>query len=197
MQQIFAGLSIVLLLLANPPYIIDTLRGKTRPERMTWFIFSALGIIAFVSQIYLGASWSLVFSGVDALASTTVFVLSIWRGVGGHTKLDIAALVVAVIGVIIAVAAKQPIISLLGVVLADGAGTVLSIRKAFIEPGSETSITWIFTGTAALFGCLSVGRLSFELLLYPLYLAISVYLVPAAQIVGYIVHGSASGKFKG
>src|SRR6185312_11765242 len=108
MQEWFTALSVVLILFAGPSYVIDTLRGKARPERATWFIFSILGIIAFVSQVYLGASWSLAFSGLDTLASIVIFTLSIWRGVGGHTKLDAMALAIAAVGVLIAVVVKQP-----------------------------------------------------------------------------------------
>jgi len=197
MKEVFVFLSAVLILFAGPLYVVDTIRGKARPERVTWFVFSVLGVIAFASQIYLGASWSLVFSGLDTAASITIFTLSIWRGVGGHTKLDIAALLIAAVGVTIAIAAKQPIISLLGVILADIAGTVLSVRKAYIEPQSETSAMWLLTGTAALFGCLTVSKFSVAILLYPFYLMTANYAVPIAQVVGRAVHGSVRGRFKG
>src|SRR6185312_4934943 len=117
-----------------------------------------------------------------------IFCLSIKYGVGGHSKLDMSALGVATIGVIVALLARQPLLSLLGVILADISGTFLSIRKAFIEPGSETSITWLLIGTAAIFGCLSVGKFSLALLLYPLYLVVANYAIYAAQLMGYILH---------
>jgi hypothetical protein len=184
MQEIFAVVSAVLIFVASPPYIIDTIKGKTKPERVTWFIFSILGIIAFISQLLLGASWSLVFSGLDTVCSILIFSLSIKFGVGGHTKLDIAAIFIATIGVLIAVLAKEPIISLLGVILADLSGVILTIKKTFLNPKSETSITWILVGTASLFGILSVNKISFGILLYPVYLLIANYSIPLVQLIG-------------
>lgn len=184
MKELFTLISAILIIAAAPPYIVDTIKGRTKPERVTWFIFSVLGLIAFVSQLTLGASWSLVFTGLDTAASILVFGLAIKYGVGGHTKLDIFALCVATIGVVIAVAAKEPIISLLGVILADVSGLVLTIKKTYMDPGSETTITWLLVGTASLFGVLSVGKISFGLLLYPVYLMVVNYSVPAVQLIG-------------
>lgn len=185
MKEAVAAISAILILCAGPPYIVNTIRGNTQPERMTWFVFSALGVIAFASQLLLGASWSLVFSGLDTAASIVIFVLSLWYGVGGYTKLDTTALIVAAVGVAIALLVKQPLISLSGVILADGSGTILTIRKAFIHPESETTISWLLTGTAALFGLLAVGKLTINLLLYPFYLMLANYLVPVAQFAGF------------
>lgn len=185
MKELFALVSAILILLAAPPYVIDTLKGKTKPERVTWLIFSILGLIAFISQLSLGASWSLVFSGLDTAASMLVFGLSIKYGVGGHTKLDIGALVIASIGVVLAIAAKQPIISLLGVIVADLSGMLLSIKKVYLDPSSETTISWLLVGTASLFGLLAAGELSVGILLYPFYLMLANYAVPFAQFLGY------------
>lgn len=183
MQELFTIISAILILIAAPPYIIDTIRGNTKPERITWLIFSVLGIIAFVSQLLLGASWSLVFSGLDTLASILVFSMSIKLGTGGHTNLDIIALITATIGVLIAVFTKEPIISLLGVIIADLSGVVLTVKKTYKNPKSETSITWILVGTASLFGVLSVSEISFAILLYPVYLMISNFSIPFTQLL--------------
>jgi hypothetical protein len=183
MKEIFALISAVLILIAAPPYVIDTIKGKTKPERVTWLIFSVLGLIAFISQLGLGASWSLVFSGLDTTASILVFILAIKYGVGGHTRFDIAALVIASLGVVIAIVAKEPIISLLGVIIADLSGMALTIRKTYISPNSETTISWLLVGTASLFGLLAVGKLSYAILLYPFYLMLANYSVPITQVL--------------
>src|SRR5260370_26682229 len=117
MFQILAVISVLLFLSAAPPYILDTIHGKTKPERATWFIYATLGVIAFISQVQLGAQWSLIFAGFDALGSIVVLTLSLKFGVGGWTVLDRAALIVAAVGVSIAVLAHQPIIAILGVLL--------------------------------------------------------------------------------
>jgi len=188
MAEIFGIVAGLMLLAGAPPYFIDILKGKTKPERATWFIWSVLGVIAFFSQLSLGAHWSLLFAGIDALGSILVFGLSLKYGVGGWTKIDKIALVIAGIGVFVSLASHQPVAALVGAVLADLSGAVLTIRKTYLDPDSETTITWLFIGTSALLGSLSVGKWSFGLLLYPVYLSVGSYGVLVAQWLGKISH---------
>ncbi len=183
MYQALAATSVIFFLFAAPPYIIDTLKGKTKPERATWFVFSVLGIIAFISQAKLGATWSLVFSGIDTLGSLIVLGLSIKFGVGGWTKLDRIALTIAAVGVVAALVAREPILALLGNILADISGTVLTVYKTFRAPTTETTISWLLTGTSACLGVLSVGSFNFTLILYPAYIALANYAIPATQLL--------------
>ncbi|HVU59280.1 MAG TPA: hypothetical protein VHC98_00345 [Candidatus Saccharimonadales bacterium] len=182
--QALAIAQVAIFCLAGPPYILDTIHGKTQPERATWFIWTVLGAIAFVSQVLLGASWSLVFTGLDTLGSLLVFLLSIRFGVGGWTRLDKAALVVAAVGVCVSLLARQPIIAIVGVIVADVSGALLTVRKTFLHPGSETTVSWLLIGVGSLCGVLSVQRLDAALLLYPVYLCIVNWSVPLAQIAG-------------
>jgi hypothetical protein len=174
-SSIFAIISAIILIFGGPSYLTDILKGKTKPERVTWFIWSILGIIAFFSQLQLGAHWSLVYVGLDAAGNVLVFCLSLKYGVGGWARWDMTALSIASLGVLVSIIAHAPLIALSGVILADAAGAVLTIRKAYKNPGSETVITWLAIGTAALLSAFSVGRLRPVLLLYPLYLVLSSY----------------------
>jgi len=183
MEKYLAIVSGLFALAASPPYIIDTLKGKTKPERMTWFIFTALSTIALISQWSLGSSWSLVFLALDALASLIVLTLSLTHGVGGHTQWDIFALVVAFGGAAVSVVENRPIVALFGVIIADLAGVLLTIRKTYEAPKSETTSSWLLFGVAALFGALAVGKIEADLLLYPIYISAVCFAVPATQLV--------------
>jgi hypothetical protein len=118
------------------------------------------------------------------LGSIIVFLLSLRYGVGGWTLPDKLALLIAAVGVGISLFAHEPTIALLGVVLADLAGAALTVKKTFLAPESETTITWFFIGTASLLGALAVGKMQFNLLLYPVYLAVANNAVLAAKYLG-------------
>lgn len=186
MAEFLAVLSGVVMLIGGPPYLIDILKGKTKPQRTTWFIWSVQGLIAFGSQVSLGARWSLVFSGLNAAGNLAVFLLSLKFGVGGWKRIDIAALVIACVGLAVSIIARAPLIALLGVILADFAGVVPTLRKTFLMPQSETSITWLALGTSSLLATFSVGSWKFSLLLYPAYMAFADYAVLVAQGFGVL-----------
>lgn len=52
-KEIFSIVSALIILAGAPPYLRDIMRGKTKPERATWFIWAMLGIIAFSAQATL------------------------------------------------------------------------------------------------------------------------------------------------
>lgn len=186
MEKWFALISGLILLAGAPPYLIDILKGKTKPERATWFIWSVLGLIALSTQVLSHGGWSILFVGMDAAGSILVFLLALKYGVGGWTRLDKIALIIAAAGVVLSFVAGHALVALLGVILADVSGAALTIRKTYVRPESETTITWFFIGTASLLGAFSVGKMSLILLLYPVYLAVANYGVLVAQALGYV-----------
>lgn len=140
MDGILLAASAGFAIAAAPPYMYQAINGKVRPERASWFIFSVLGVIAFYSQLSLGATTSLIFNGIDTLGSITILILSIWFGTGGWTRLDRIVLAIAASGIIVSLISHRPLIALLGVVVADVCGMVPTIFKAYIEPESESRV---------------------------------------------------------
>src|SRR3954452_17109600 len=82
------------------PYVRDVLGCSTRPHRGTWLIWSVLAIVAFFSQRAGDASWSLVMVGVQAAATTAVFLLALTRGEGGLSRAELLLIAVAGCGVL-------------------------------------------------------------------------------------------------
>jgi hypothetical protein len=171
----------ILELIGGPFYLYDILKGHTKPQRTTWFIWTVEGMIALFASLQLGAHWSLVFVALNAIGNLAVFLLSLKYGEGGWLWIDKLALIVSVIGFGVSLAVRSPVIALAGVILADFAGLVPTLIKTYHEPDSETSVTWFAIGTAALLGVFAVGNHRLSLLAYPLYIAIANYAVLAVQ----------------
>lgn len=191
MTEIFAILSVLVILFGAPFYLIDILKHRTKPQRTTWLIWTIQGFIAFYAQIALHAHWSLLFIGLGATGNLLVYVLSLFYGVGGWSKLDVFALSIATIGMVISVIAAAPLIAVIGVIIADFAGVVPTLYKAYKDPSSETTITWLALGISSILAMASVGGWTVDLLIYPAYLAIANFGVVIAQVLGRSAHNSA------
>jgi hypothetical protein len=165
------------------PYIRDVLRGTTRPHRGAWLIWSSLTIVALLSQLADGAGWSIVMVAAQAVATTLIFALSIPRGVGGLSRVDLTVLAVAALGVIGWSAFSEPVVATICVVLADTLGVCLMLPKTWRDPGSETVATYALASVSGFLSALAVGALEFALLLYPLYFFLANGLI-ALVIVG-------------
>ena len=153
------------------PYIIDTVTGRTQPQRASWLIWSVLGSIAFMSQIFEGATSSLWFAGVQVSGTIIVFALSIKGGKGSFlSKTDYAILLAATVGLVLwyfTETAAYALAITISISLLGGAATVV---KAYRDPDSETLITWVISLIASVCAILSVGKFDLIILAYPLYL---------------------------
>lgn len=184
MLAMFGYISAILSVLMIVPYIRDIFFKKTKPERASWLIWTALGLIAFFSQMAKGATDSLWLTGGQTLAVLIIFLLSIKYGVGGLTKRDTKALIAALIGLIIWFITKEAAWALLIVIGIDCVGTLLTAIKSYEDPESETLSTWLISGTSGIFGALAVGVLHPILLAYPVYIIFANYLIVAMMCLG-------------
>jgi len=151
------------------PYVRDVLRGRTRPHRGTWLIWSVLAIIAFFSQRADGASWSLVMVAGQAVLTSAIFLLAIRRGEGGVAAGELAMIALAGVGVVGWAIAGEPVVATACVVAADLIGLALMVPKTWRDPSSETLVTYALASVAGALAAGAVGELDASLLLYPVY----------------------------
>jgi len=172
MLQILGYASGVLMMLSVIPYAKSIFKLETKPQRMTWLIWSILTFIAFFSQLAKGGTWSLLLTAGDTLAILIIFFLSIKFGVGGFKKIDILSLFGAGISLILWYVTKEPAIALFLIILTDFIGANLTITKAWKDPKSEHWVGWAICGVGGFLGTLAVGKFDFILLSFPLYICL-------------------------
>ena len=182
---LFGLVSASLSTIAYLPYIRDTLLRRTRPQRASWLIWSVLGSIAFFSQLYEGATDSLWFAGVQVSGTITVFLLSIWLGVGGFlNRHDLVVLAIAAGGLVAWYLTSTAVYALAITISISLLGGMVTIRKAYLSPKSETLSTWGCSCVASAFAILAVGRFDPIILAYPVYLFILNGAIVLAVLLG-------------
>ncbi len=163
---IFAG---ILSFLANIPYIIDTVKKKTKPHRVTWGVFFLLNIIFLANQLAAGATSSIWLVVAFAISTFTVFILSLRFGVGGTTKLDILVLLGAISGVIVWQLLDSPAPSIIANLIVAAVASIPTYKKAWTHPQTETTISYAVGAIAAILSAVSIGKFDILLLLLPIY----------------------------
>jgi hypothetical protein len=169
----FGILSAVVNTVGMVPYVRDVLKHKTKPERATWWIWLALGVVAISAQVAAGATWSLLMVGAQSLAVATVAILSLKYGYGAFRRKDFVSLLVAMLGLLLWKITSDPLYALLIVVAIDALAVWLTAAKTWEAPQTETLIAWILSSLAGLFGLLAVGKLNFTQIIYPLYILVA------------------------
>lgn len=155
------------------PYIRDTLRGVTRPNRASWLIFAAVGWAGSLSSWAAGARGSLAVPLTYAVLSLIVVGLSIRRGEGGWSRLDRSCLAISALSLVVWWWSGEPLIAVAMNALADAAGTVPTVVKAWRDPARENGRAWLFFCAAAVVDLCLVSEPTLAQLLYPAALALS------------------------
>jgi hypothetical protein len=164
------------------PYFIDILRGRTKPQRATWIIWTILGVLILLSYKSVGAQNTIWVAIAGALCPAVILVLSIWRGVGGSSKLDIAGLVGAAIGITAWWLTTSPFVGLVMFMLTDQVASVPTMVKLWHEPESESLPAWLLWLLSSIFQLFALEGWDLQVSIYPLS-----YLVGQIVIVALIL----------
>jgi hypothetical protein len=165
----FGILSAVVNTIGMVPYVKDTLKHKTKPERATWWVWLAIDIIAFAAQVGAGSTWSLLMTGAGIVSIGLIAFLSLSYGYGRLQYRDIISLVGAAGGIILWKLTKDPLFALVIIIIVDLLAVWLTVAKTWKAQHTETLISWVLSGFSAILGLLAVGKLNFTQLLYPVY----------------------------
>lgn len=162
-------LSGIFMAVSAVPYVRDIFREKTKPERMSWFLWAILSIVAFFLQLSEGASYSLFLTGTQMIVLSFIFLLSIKNGYGGFLKRDMMGLVGVGISLLVWYLTGKAGTAIVIVVIIDGIGGVLTILKSYESPSTETMSSYLLSSIAGFLACIAVGYFSMALLAVPFY----------------------------
>lgn len=147
-----------LALAAGVPYVLATARGAIRPNRATWIVYAVVGAAGCAGMIASRAEWtSLALPAVYAVIASTVCILAIRHGTGGWSRLDRACLGTAGLSLVLWPMFDQPLIAVVLPALADLAGTIPTIVKAWRDPGSEHRGAWCLFMSASLIAVIGIA----------------------------------------
>jgi hypothetical protein len=136
------------------PYIVSILRGHTKPERMTYFIWFIVDALAISSYIAVGARTTIWVGSVYVVTGLLIFLLSLKYGMGGFSKLDLVCLAIAAVGIVIWVTADSALLALCFSTCAGTIGYLPTIKKAYFYPETENTLSWVicsFSSTLNIF----------------------------------------------
>lgn len=159
--------ALVLSLAASVPYIIETVQGKVKPERVSWFIWTLLGAVYFWSALI--DDGAVLFTAAELIGPGIAFVLALKYGVGGKSRLDIAMLILALLAIGWLALAEGSLLSLALALTADSIALALTLRKLHVDPSTESRWAWGLSAFSGVFAVLSLSVFTVQTLAFPLY----------------------------
>jgi hypothetical protein len=178
LQFIFGLLGSIFTVLCFIPYIITTLKGKTKPNRATWWVWGINGSVLCLGNLAAGADYTMLPLVCAVVAQLYIAILSIKHGEGGWNRFDRRCLIASGISFILWRILNYDIIAIILPLLIDILAALPTLKKSYYEPETEDLLTYILYTVGGLFTVLAIQDWSFKIAITPFYvLLINVVIV--------------------
>ncbi len=127
-------------------YIRDTISGKTRPNRLSWTMWAIAPLIGTGAALYAQADpWTTVRIFLAGFIPLLIVLFSFFNR-KSYWKLGVFDFICGAFSLVALVAwllADSPRFAILLAAIGDGFAALPTIRKAWINPETETGLTYI------------------------------------------------------
>ncbi|MCL5435818.1 MAG: hypothetical protein M1275_01950 [Patescibacteria group bacterium] len=139
-------LSVLVSVFGSSAYIRDTLKGKTKPNRVSWSLWALAPLIGTAAALYARADvWATIRIFLAGFLPLIVFTASFinrqsyWK----LTLFDALCGLCSALALIVWATIDSPQAAILLAVLGDGFALLPTLRKAWTNPETETGLTYI------------------------------------------------------
>jgi len=144
-------------------YLVDTIKGKLKPNRVSFLLWSIAPMIAFAAQIRQGVglealmTFSTGFLPLLTFIATFVNKKAEWK----LTGFDLACGALSVLGLILWLITKVGNVAILFSIVADGLAALPTLVKAYKHPETELAWPWLATCVGVTLTLLTLPELTF------------------------------------
>ncbi|MHB8466667.1 MAG: hypothetical protein ACYDH6_11015 [Acidimicrobiales bacterium] len=153
-------------------YIRDTLRGTTKPNRVTYLLWGVAPLLAFSVELHAGVGLRSLTTLVVSLGPLAILVASFANGAAPWkiSRLDYVCGLVSVAGTAAWLISRHGTIALVAAIAADGLAAVPTVVKSWHHP--ETESVSLYAGGVVNAGLLllTVQRVTLTVVAFPTYI---------------------------
>jgi len=160
---VFVGTAIASI--GSIAYLYEVLKGRVRPNRVSFFLWSINPLIVVAAQISQGVSWQSSLLALSQGVFPFIILISSFVNKKSEWKLtqrDLFLGGLSVVGLILWYLTKVGNLAILFSILADGMAALPTIIKSYEDPDSEVAWPWIATSIGVIFTLLTFTQISFE-----------------------------------
>jgi hypothetical protein len=155
-------------------YVRDTLSGRNKPNRVTWFLWFLAPMIATAVALYDGVGWVVLPVFMTGFIPLLVFVASFFNkdSYWKLTKFDYYCGFFSVSALFFWLIIDDPVLAITAALLADGLAALPTLSKAWKFPETETISAYGATLFSVSLGLLTINAWMPSEYLFSVYLII-------------------------
>ncbi|HZU65761.1 MAG TPA: hypothetical protein VFA09_00660 [Ktedonobacteraceae bacterium] len=173
-NQNFVILGAIISSTGGITYVIATIKGRVKPNRVSFLLWSLAPLIAFVAELQQGVGIQSLMTFMVGFLPLTIFIASFvnknarWK----LTRFDLICGGLSVIGLLLWYITSSGNVAIIFSILADALAALPTIVKAFNFPETESAIPF-FTGMiSAVITLLTIKVWNLANVGFPLYILI-------------------------
>jgi hypothetical protein len=172
MHAVFAVAGAIVNFVGGLSYVRAIVRGEATPNRVTWFLWAFVPLIAGAAQLRSGVGIStLVVMSVGA--SPACVVIASFIGGTGSWKLgpfDYVCGACSLAALALWALTGDPVTAIVLSILGDAAAALPTLRKAWLAPETEDRPAYLISFIGMILGILSVREATFAAYAFNVYL---------------------------
>ena len=178
---IFLGAAIGAL--GTAVYVRDTLRGTTKPNRVTWLMWAVAPLLAAAVELNEGVGLRVLPTFMVGFMPLLVFVASfhnpsaVWK----IRRVDYACGVMSAVGTAVWLATRNGVLAISAAILADFLAGVPTMMKSWTHPQTETIYSYVGAVISMIVLLLTIQHWTFDVAAFPIFIvciaSVEVFLV--------------------
>src|SRR5579859_6038276 len=141
----FIIVGVVIQFIGGLSYLIDTVKGKIQPNKVSWLLWCIAPLVAFAAEVSQGVGIQSLATFITGFVPLLVFTASFFnkKSQWKITKFDLICGSLSFLGIIFWYTTKVGNVAILFSIFADGLAAVPTIVKSYHEPESESDIVYL------------------------------------------------------
>ena len=172
LPQNLVYLAALLILIGDIGYLIDTVKAKIKPNRVSWFIWFLAPLIAYIAQFQQQVGTQAIMTLAITLVPLFIFLATFLHKVSEWklTKIDFICGALSLAGVFLWWITQVGNVAILFSIAADLLAGIPTVIKSYTDPDSESYFAFFMNSVAALLTLLTITTWNFQTYGFPLYI---------------------------
>ncbi|HLC87961.1 MAG TPA: hypothetical protein VJG66_02820 [Patescibacteria group bacterium] len=171
----FVLLALLLNTYGDMKYLVATVKGTIKPNKVSWLFWAIAPMTAFAGEIAKGVGWASIMTLSVGLNPLLIFFASFlnkkaqWK----ISKFDTACGLLSLVGIFLWFLTSDANLAIFFAILADVAAAAPTLIKSYYHPKTENASPFIFAVLAAIVTLLTIKEWNFANYGFPVFILFS------------------------
>jgi hypothetical protein len=144
-------------------YLVSTVKGKVKPNRVSFLLWSIAPFIAFAAQIEQGVGLEALMTFSTGFLPLVIFLASFvnkkaeWK----LTRFDLLCGFFSIVGLVLWIITKVGNVAIFFSIVADALAAIPTIVKSYKYPDTESAWPWIASPAGVVLTLLTISKWTF------------------------------------